>query len=475
MKPVSRRLFLETAGASCLLFGGCIRNRQNLQNATSGISSDTPPRKLRMAVIGTGSQGRFNCRELMRHQDIVEIAALCDPDRTALTRTAAILRPYQPEILGFTDYRTLFRRKDLNLDGVIIAAPDHHHAFATTLALKAGIDVYIEPPLTRTIAECRALKQLAIKQDALIQLGNQSSASAHLQRGVAGVRQGILGDITEVWAWTDSPTWPQSILRPEGEDPTPDFLDWDLWLGGAPVRPFKRGTYHTGVWRGWYDFGTGALGALGCNLLNLPFRALGIHTVHQTDVAGLPFATPETYPSTSRTRFVCSHESGNSKVVINWLEAGQLPPPAILAGLKETLGTIPASGCILVGTRGRLVAAHESAEYLYAAMGADTKFTVIDKHPLFRKITASSFKTPPTQLGEFLEAVRHKRTGTSTAKTPLSSDIDHAASLTDLILRGCLTQRLRISLDWEARKNTSAYSSLATALQDERPRKGWRS
>ncbi len=447
MTTVSRRVFLSTAGF-CLagtLLHGCRFGR---------VARPRPrPGKLRVAVIGLGAQGRFDCRELMRFPDRIELAALCDPDRVALSRTADILRPHAPGLQLFADYRALFKALNPAPDAVVIAAPDHHHACAATLALERGIAVYMEPPLARTPAECRALERLAAGKGALLMLGDQGAAADGFRHGVRLLEAGVLGEATEAWAWTEAPAWPQSVLRPAGEDPVPESLDWDVWLGGAPWRPFKRGAYHTGVWRGWYDFGTGALGAAGIHLLNLPFRGLGIRAVDRVEVAGLPFDTPESYPSASRIRFTCRTASG-SPLVLNWLEAGQQPPASVLACVQETFGAVPASGCMIAGSKGRLLGAHDRCEYVYAALGADTRFQPVDQHPLCAAYRPEALEQ--NRLGAFLSAL-------SLGSDP-AAERAHAAGLTQLALLGCFAQRTRATL----------RNPAAAMAKDPAPRKGWR-
>lgn len=447
MIAVSRRAFLNAAGF-CL--AGCL-----LHGCRSGKPAQPRPRpgKLRLALIGAGSQGRLDVRDVLRYSaDRVEFVALCDPDSAALKRAVEAVQPHAQGVQGFADYRAMF--KAVELDAVIIATPDHHHAYAATLALKRGCAVYLEPPLTRTLAECRALERLAADKGAVLMLGDQGAASDGFRHGVNLLEAGVVGDVAEVWAWSDAPAWPQSVLRPEGADAVPESLNWDLWLGGAPWRPYKRGVYHTGAWRGWYDFGTGALGSAGTHLLGLPFRGLGIRSVERVDVAGLPFDTPESYPATSRVRFTCQTASGK-QLALNWLEAGQHPPAAALACVKETFGSVPTSGCMIIGSKGRLFAAHDRGEFVYAALAAESRFEPIAQHP-----QCKASKPEPVnggRIGAFLAAVAK---GSDSA-----AEREHAAGLTRLALLGCLAQRTRVTLTNPA----------ADALKkDPSARKGWR-
>src|SRR5438045_1892685 len=197
----------------------------------------------------------------------------------------------------------MFEKEGKNIDAVTVSTPDHLHALVASAAIKMGKHVYCQKPLTQTVYEARHLRKLAKQYGVVTQMGNQGSSESGLRRAVEVVQAGLIGPVRQIHVWTNRPIWPQGITRPQGEDPVPENFKWDLWLGPAPSRPFKKGVYHPFVWRGWFDFGTGALGDMACHTVNMPFRALklGYPNVIECELASRTFS--ETFPKTSRIRF----------------------------------------------------------------------------------------------------------------------------------------------------------------------------
>src|SRR2546422_2162263 len=232
----------------------------------------SPNEKLSIAVIGAGGKGAGDtdhCAELGEN-----IVALCDVDENTLNERK---QKYSQAKL-FRDYRKMLDEIGRNIDAVVVATPDHHHAFAAAMAMKMGKHVYVQKPLTHSVYEARYLRDLARKKKVATQMGNQGSAGDGLRRAVEVIQADLIGKPVELHVWSNRPIWPQGIDRPAGEDRVPEYLDWDLWLGPAPWRAFKgdkdHRIYHPFAWRGWRDFGTGALGDMACHTVNMPFRAL---------------------------------------------------------------------------------------------------------------------------------------------------------------------------------------------------------
>ncbi len=198
------------------------------------------------------------------------IVALCDVD----VERAAKMREKYPSAKFYQDYRQMLEELGSGLDAVNVATPDHMHAIVASLMMQHGKHVYCQKPLTQTIYEARYLRDLAHKTGVVTQMGNQGSAADGLRRAVEVIQAGIIGQVHEVHIWTNRPVWTQGMDRPEGADPIPATLDWDIWIGPAPMRPYKKGVYHPLNWRGWQDFGTGALGDMACHTVNMAFRGL---------------------------------------------------------------------------------------------------------------------------------------------------------------------------------------------------------
>ena len=262
---LTRRQFLRATTLSTVAFTA-------LPGAVLGLrGASAANEKLNLAGIGIGGQGGHDLSQ-MESENIV---ALCDVDKN---HAAHIFKRY-PKAKQFTDYRRMLDEMK-EIDGVVIATPDHHHAFATMEAIKRGKHVYCEKPLTHSVWEARQVAQAARQAKVATQMGNQGQASEQTRRLCEYVWADAIGKVHEVHIWTDRPSrglfdvyWPQGLARPKDTPPVPATLDWDLWLGPAPLRPYNP-AYLPFVWRGWWDFGTGALGDIGCHAMDPVFRAL---------------------------------------------------------------------------------------------------------------------------------------------------------------------------------------------------------
>ncbi|HLP77731.1 MAG TPA: Gfo/Idh/MocA family oxidoreductase, partial [Candidatus Paceibacterota bacterium] len=291
----NRRQFLKTttlaAGAATFGIPALLRG-QNLNS------------KLNIACIGANGKGSSDT-DLCAGENIV---ALCDVDRAYC---AGQLKKY-PDARFFQDFRRMLEEMGNSIDAVTVSTPDHFHAIAAAAAIQRGKHVYCQKPLTQTIFEARQLRDLARKHRIISQMGNQGSAEDGLRRAVEVIQAGVIGQVREVHVWTNRPIWPQGISQPEGADPVPPELDWDLWIGPAAMRPYKKGVYHPWNWRGWLDYGTGALGDMACHTVNMPFRALklGYPSVIEAESSGM---NGQTYPLASKIRFEFPSRGGKAK------------------------------------------------------------------------------------------------------------------------------------------------------------------
>ncbi|HUC85342.1 MAG TPA: Gfo/Idh/MocA family oxidoreductase, partial [Candidatus Acidoferrales bacterium] len=283
---VSRRRFLQT---SALAAGAVTLGVPTLLRAANLNS------KLNIAAVGATGKGESDTD----HCNSENIVALCDVDAD---RCAGQRKKY-PDAKFYQDYRKMFDDMADGIDAVTVSTPDHMHAIVASLAMKHGKHVYCQKPLVQTIYEARYLRNLAKSSGLVTQMGNQGSSADGLRRAVECIQAGIIGQVHEVHIWTNRPVWPQGMGRPEGSDPVPASLDWDLWIGAAPVRSFKRDVYHPFKWRGWQDFGTGALGDMACHTVNMPFRALHLGYPTEIEATVIGDMNQETYPFGSKIRF----------------------------------------------------------------------------------------------------------------------------------------------------------------------------
>ncbi|MGM0491222.1 MAG: Gfo/Idh/MocA family protein, partial [Planctomycetota bacterium] len=234
--------------------------------------------KLALAGIGTGGKGRSDIRqsenvgfEVVALVDIVDAKKL-DSAKGRL-KGAAGTRGHYPDAAFFTDYRQMLGEMGDKVDAVTVSTPDHHHFHASVLAMQQGKHVYCQKPLTHGIWEARMLAQLAKRNGVKTQMGNQAHANNHMRRCVELIRAGIVGKVKEVHAWTNRPIWPQGFKTPPAQEPVPPAIDWDQWIGPAPwvdysprIAPFS--------WRGWWDYGTGALGDMACHIMDMGYWAM---------------------------------------------------------------------------------------------------------------------------------------------------------------------------------------------------------
>ncbi len=221
--------------------------------------------KLNIAIIGAGGQGGGNLNNVSREN----IVALCDVDSA---RAAGAFNKY-PTVAKYQDYRVMLD-KQKDIEAVVVSTPDHVHAFASITAMKMGKHFFTEKPLTHSVWEARQMRDVAAKQKVATQMGNMGTAANGFREGVEVLRSGAVGDIREVHVWTNRPgDWPRAWTNPSARQEAPKTMAWDLWLGPAPERPYNRG-YAPFAWRGWWDFGTGALGDMACHTMNLAYMAL---------------------------------------------------------------------------------------------------------------------------------------------------------------------------------------------------------
>ena len=319
-------------------------------HVVSGLGHTAPSDKLNVACIGIGGMGRSVLSHVSETENIV---ALCDVDwNEATTR---VFETYSGA-RRFKNYRVMLDEMK-EIDAVIVATPDHTHAVATMEAIKRGKHVYTEKPLTKTIYEARRLTEAAREYNVATQMGNQGQAQDRPRRLREMISDGVIGDVREVHVWTDRPNrglsdtyWPQGVSRPDETPPVPDSLDWDQFVGPAPMRPYHR-AYHPFRWRGWWDFGTGALGDIGCHSFDPVFRALGLK--YPTAVQAVStLVNDETFPLGSMVTYDFPEREEMPALRLTWYDGGLRPPriPGIDPGIQMGAG-----GVLYVGDKGMIL------------------------------------------------------------------------------------------------------------------------
>ncbi len=458
MNSVTRRSFLGKTGlslGSVLFAGPAIVRGQNLNS------------KIRLACIGVGGKGISDVKESAACG--MEIAALCDVDDMPLLQMAAEF----PSAAKFKDFREMLEKMDKDIDAVTISTPDHVHGVAGIMAMKMGKHLYCQKPLTQTVWESRMMRDLAREKKLATQMGNQGSAGPGLRRAVEVIQSGVIGAPLELHVWSNRPIWPQGFDRPEGEDPIPEGLDWDLWLGPATARPFKEKIYHPFKWRGWTDFGTGALGDMACHGVNMPFRALklGYPTRVECEIASRAFS--ETYPTTSRVRFDFPERDGLPPLKFWWYDgapendSSPLRPSAdITREIVQWRKKLPPSGALIIGEKGRIFAPDDYGATSLLLLNDEQQFVSIDKHEACIAIP-ESIPRSPGHYKEWFDAING-------GPAPYSN-FETAAYLNEIILLGSITQQLGEGrpMDWDGPNMTSTNIPEAAALVKRQYRQGW--
>jgi len=324
--------------------------------------------KVNVGIIGSGGRGRANLGGVGGQKDAVHIAALCDVDRGGLDGAA---RQF-PDARKYTDFRELITQEK-DLDAVVVSTPDHCHAPASVMAMKRGLHCYCEKPLTYTVREARLMTEVAAEKKLATHMGTPSRGHEGTVRAAEVIRSGAIGEVKEAHFWTNRPIWPQGFDRPPGKDPVPDSLDWNLWIGPAPMRPFvatwpeghpvyqsqwkQRQVYHPFVWRGWWDFGTGALGDIAPHMWSPAYWGLDLDAPQSVEIVETSGPVTEMFPAATVLRFNFPARSDRPPVAVYWYDGGKRPSPE-LVGMQD----VPDGGQLIVGSKAVLGTGNKSAD-----------------------------------------------------------------------------------------------------------------
>jgi predicted dehydrogenase len=425
------------------------------RHVLGGSGYVAPSDKLNIAGIGVGGMGAADLRDMETEQ----IVALCDVDRK---HAQATFERY-PQARQYKDFREMLSQEK-DIDAVVVATPDHVHAVATMAAIKAKKHVYCEKPLSHTVYEARKLTEAARNAGIATQMGNQGHASESIRRLCEWIWDGAIGDVHEVHAWTPHPVWPQGIERPKEMPPSPATLDWDLWLGPAPYRPYHS-AYLPATWRGWWDFGTGGLGDMGCHILDHVVWSLklsapvSVEATHSTFVpAGLSWDKPknaETYPRASLVTYRFAAREGFPPLQLTWYDGGLVPPRPVELADGEPMGDTY-GGALYVGTKGKILCGSHGAN----------RARIIPQEKM------AAYKQPPQTLPR---SIGHRKEWIAACKggpTP-GSNFDYAGPLTETVLLGNIALRTDQKLYWDSENFQFTNSTDANKYLHRQYREGW--
>jgi len=428
LKNNSRRNFLKTLGLGLGAAAFTIVPRHVL----GGNGFIAPSDKLYIAGIGAGGKGESDIANFAKSEK-AEIAYVCDVD----TRRAAKTVGNFPKAKFYKDYRELLDKESKHIDAVSVSTPDHSHAVQAMAAMKLGKHVYVQKPLTHDIYEARMLTEAAKKYKVVTQMGNQGASGDGVRQLMEWYNAGLIGEVNTVYCWTDRPVWPQGIAWPAEKAPVPGELDWDLWLGTAPYKEYVNKLVPFN-WRGWWDYGTGALGDMGCHLIEPPFRVLGLK--YPVDVAASVGSVyvdefkrgyfPESGPPSSSVVFTFPAHGGKPEVKLHWMDGGIQPERPEELGPDEKMGDESGSnGVLFIGTKGKMMC---------GVYGARPQLLPLSKNK--ETTLAQTIKRiPGSTEGHYAQWVEACLAGYG--KMEVSSPFETAGPLTETILMGNLAIR----------------------------------
>jgi len=424
-----RRDFLKASGA------GAAYLASGVWSEIAPAQSQSPNEKLNVICVGTANRAAADV-DGVKGENII---GLCDIDKNYLDRAAQTF----PNARTYADYREMIDKETGKADAIVVGTADHNHAPATIRGIRAGMHAYCEKPLTHTVYEARLVAEAAKKAGVATQMGTQIHAGDNYRRVVEVIQSGAIGDVTEVHVWVNK-GWGGGE-RPEVAETPPDTLNWDLWLGPAPERPYATGRYHPANWRRWWDFGTGTLGDMACHYMDLPFWALKLRHPTYCEAEG-PEVHPETCPLGLIVRYEFPERDGLAPVKFTWYDGDLIP--------KEVAGErVPGSGVMFVGSEGKMFADYGR----YKLFPAD-KFTAFEPPT----------RTIPSSIGHHAEWIKACKDG-----SPTTCNFDYSGALTEAVLLGNVAFRAGTGFKWDGESAQAIDCPAANKYVTKAYRPGW--
>lgn len=464
--PLNRRDFIRASAVATLGF-------HILPASARGANS-----RIQVGCIGVGGKGHSDT--LQTAEAGGTIVAMCDVahPRAGLGRRKqakaddTILDRF-PDAKLFTDYREMIATMG-NLDAVTVSTPDHHHFHASLLAMRKGLHVYCQKPISHSVWEARRLAEVAVQTKVQTQMGNQAHAGEPIRRGVELIRAGAIGRVTEVHAWTNRPIWPQGMTKWPDAQPVPEGLDWEQWIGPAPFRDYSREIAPFN-WRGFWDFGAGALGDMGCHIMDMPYWALGLTSPTSVDTwqeGGTAIAAP--HRSTVTYEFPTSILGGPVKFM--WYDGVvakegvylHQPPTSLWEGDFPTADHVfRRFDLVLVGEKGRMFFGRTRQDWVFKPDAVGTSFTPPPK-TIARVPGGTQDGKGEDGGGPYVEWIDAIKTG-----TPALSNFVSSGPFSETVLLGNVALRLGKRVEWDAKKMVIKNAPDAGHLIRRAYRKGW--
>jgi predicted dehydrogenase len=425
---MDRRHFLKqtaAAGTGTFLAGGAPGYARSLR--------PSPNERVRFACIGVGGKGQSDTMDAAGHGEIV---GLCDVDEETLAKMANRLKSKHPGAKTYYDYRKMLEDLGDKIDAVTVSTPDHTHAPASVMAMRMGKHCFTQKPLTWSIEEARMMRHLAAEKKLCTQMGNQGTAENGFRAGVELIRSGMLGQIKEILVWTNRPIWPQGMGIPKTTPGIPNKVRWSEFLAAAHDRPYHP-SYQPFNWRGWLDFGTGALGDMACHTINIAAMALELfdpESVEVVDTSGI--VDNASYPVWSIIRTSFGPRNGRGPLTMTWYDGGNKLPKDKRSYTDRIYDEkVPGSGLLLVGEKGSFFSKND-----YGA-----------EHILLPRDQFKDVKKPESKLprspGHFTEWVEGIKAGDPHKAL---SNFDYASRLTETVLLGVVALKAGQKIEWDA-------------------------
>ncbi len=434
-KGMTRRSFLASSAAATA--GLALAPRIGAQSAND---------RLNIAAIGSGGQGMSNLNNC-RSENIV---ALCDVDEQ---RAGQAFQEW-PDAPRYADYRVMLDEMANEIDAVLITTPDHTHANPALACIQLGKHVYVEKPLTHSVEEARILTEAARYHNVATQMGNQGHAGDGVRRVCETIWDGRIGQVHTAHIWTNRPVWPQGMEAPEEEMEVPDTLDWDLWLGPRSYRPYHE-SYLPFDWRGWWDFGCGALGDMACHIMDPAYWALHLGFPDEVELVRQEGMTDVAGPDSSVVRYHFPARRGMDPVEVFWYDGGEMPPRPEGVPEDQELGDDNSNGTIFVGDEGVLTC----GEY-----GGNPRLLPDEEMEDF-EWPEERIARSPGHHAEWIEACK--------GGPAAMSNFDYSGPFTEMVLLGNLAIRAQERLEWDAQNMRVTNYDAANEFVQNEYREGW--
>ncbi|MHB8901652.1 MAG: Gfo/Idh/MocA family oxidoreductase [Thermoguttaceae bacterium] len=454
---LTRRAFLQTTSGGILVASFIPRTAWGANDRVS------------VGCIGIGGKGASDVTGVAGAGG--NIVALCDVDQNRRGKKGSATEQFSGAKF-YHDYREMLEKEGKRIDAVTVSTPDHTHAPASMMAMRMGKHVYCQKPMTHSIWEARQMTEMARTKGVATQMGNQAHAGEPIRRAVELIRAGMIGKVREVHAWTNRPIWPQGMTDKPAPEPVPETLDWDLWLGPAPEQPYSS-EYAPFKWRGWWDFGTGALGDMGCHILDMPFWALDLK-YPKTVEARQDDNTPVSGPTWSTITHTFGTGKYHDELKYVWYDgvvqdsrkakkgseppkAKNTPPADVLAGAgMEPEVVVAKFDLVMIGEKGKFFFKRSSTDWVTSPASLSEEY-------------ADTPKTLPRVKDEDVEWIEACKGGPAA----LGNFVDYSGLLTEFVLLGNLALRTGQKLEWDGEKMKSPNCPAADQYVRREYRKGW--